>query len=357
MESLKKTVINIISPSQFGYLVDYYEYSNHLRVKYRINYYCLDEGKPKIEMEGVEVIYIKSTLKGFRKWINFSRSLSLFSFEDEVVFVKYYRFCSILRLVIKKPKKLILDIRTGSVGFTKLSRFLFNYTLMAESMFFDVITIISESLAKYLHVNNYILLPLGSPPNSIYNKNFDDIRMIYIGTLSNRKIEDTLYGLKQYLEIRSEEIKINYEIIGDGYNNEVEHLKALASRLRIDEYVTIHGRLPYNQLKPHFDKSNLGVSYIPITPYYNVQPVTKTLEYISHGMIVLGTKTEEQQKLINDTNGLLCNDSSESFSEALSFIAKRLNKYNSAMIKSKSIAPSWEEVSEYLDENIISLYT
>jgi len=50
-------------------------------------------------------------------------------------------------------------------------------------------------------------------------------------------------------------------------------------------------------------------------PYYDCQPATKTFEYILSGMVCIATSTYENKKLINNINGVLCNDIQKALQE------------------------------------------
>ena len=345
-----KPTLNIICPSQFGYLVDTYEYCKNLKSKYHINYICLDHKKTKMEMDGVEVTYISVPNIYFLKWFFFSKKASNLLDNKGIVFIKYFRLCSLIKFFSKKKIVFVLDIRTGSISPSRLSRFIFNKTMALESVFFEKITIISESLAQLLKIKKYTILPLGTPSSSSSIKNFNQINLLYIGTLSNRSIEDTIIGLKKFIESqeKTKADKISYNIIGDGYGDELDTLRFTVNRLNLNNIVKIHGRIPYDQLTPYYEQANIGISYIPITPYYDVQPVTKTFEYIANGMPVIGTKTKEQAKVINSKNGILCEDTPESFAIALEELCSRIHLYSSSKIINNTNTLSWTDVSKKL---------
>lgn len=349
-----KSVVNIICSSQFGYLVDTYEYSRHLSKYHAVRYICIDQGKPKLSMPGVDVVYYKMNSKGVLKWLEFVRKVSKADVKGQVVFVKYFRFCSLLTLFFRKAEKIILDVRTGSVDPSSVSRFIFNKGIFFESLFFKERTIISSSLAKLLGIKRYKIVPLGFPKVEARNKCFDKLRLLYVGTLSNRQITDTVLGLKMYIDGNGEGVE-SYDIVGDGYANEVEKLRDVVAGLGLNSIIKVHGRVPYNNLSPYFDKANVGVSYVPITSYFDVQPVTKTFEYIANGMVTIGTKTIEQSKVINNINGVLCEDSPEDFCESIKKIEVSFEGYNSGSIRASHEPETWEMVSLKLKNQVLDI--
>jgi glycosyltransferase involved in cell wall biosynthesis len=344
-----KKKLTIICTSQFGYLIDTYYYALHLKNKYDIRYICINSNNPQIEECGIEVISLNLQKKGLFKWLEFVKKIKPhLKNSDDLIFVKYFRFCSLLRTVVPK-KRFIIDVRTGSIDPKWFSRILFNLTLTFESLFADKINVISDSLGKLLKLKNYNVVGLGSPDFTTDYKTFDTIRLLYVGTLSNRKIPDTLVGLKRHLDQNPDHVIESYDIIGDGFITEVADLKSLVITLGLSELVKIHGRIPHNQLAPAFERCNVGVSYVPKTSYYDVQPVTKALEYIAHGMFVIGTSTTEQIKTLNQYNSELCEDHPQSFADALSGVTIQLHKLDSDVIRKNTTTKTWNEISSNLN--------
>ena len=89
---------------------------------------------------------------------------------------------------------------------------------------------------------------------------------------------------------------------------------------------------------------------MPITDYYQRQPVTKIFEYGLSGMFTIATDTYENRKLINNLNGLICEDNAQSFSEALDSIWDKRNPHNSNKIRQSLLDYKWEKlISTKLD--------
>jgi glycosyltransferase involved in cell wall biosynthesis len=225
--------------------------------------------------------------------------------------------------------------------------------MSCEVRLFGKTTIISHSLANLLRIDSYILLPLGTIDFGARNHlNYSEIRLVYVGTLSLRRLEDTIVGVKKYLQ-HNQGMLLTYDIIGDGNGDELKHLKIFIKNLGLCGVITCHGRIPNTKVKKYLHQANVGVSYVPLTPFYHVQPVTKTLEYLSTGMPVLGTKTYEQCLVINDPKlGQLCEDNPDSFSEALEEIARNLNQYDPDFISNAVKGSYWPEICLNLDNNI-----
>ncbi|MCF8780053.1 glycosyltransferase [Vibrio sp. IRLE0018] len=343
--------ITIVCSNQFGYLTDTFNYCLYLREQYNIHYICIDFGKPKIEMEGVQVSYMPLQRLGFGKWFDFYQYCKGNLADSDVYFVKHFFLCSLLLLNIDR-KTSVCDTRTGSVRNNKFVRSVENALMSLEMNLFKHKTAISHSLAKKLYLFNYQLLPLGT---TLFKRRdhleANALNLIYVGTLTGRKLQDTLFGFRRFVEqSKLPRDKISYQIIGDGEGNELNYLKQISGELELDDIVTFHGRLPNTVIEPFLQNSNVGISYVPITPYYDVQPVTKTLEYLSSGMPVVGTATKEQKIILSSTVlGELCNDNAESFCTALDSIYQRIDQFEPAKLADTVAEFNWRDIAKSLD--------
>ncbi|WP_434340266.1 glycosyltransferase [Motilimonas cestriensis] len=350
-----KAKLYVVCSSQFGYLIDTYQYCIHLKDRYEIIYISFDEGKEPIIEDGIEIIQYKSKDRGVRKWLGFANFCAkVVKNKKAKVFVKYFRFCSFLKIKGGK-NQYIMDVRTGSIDNSFISREIFNKTLWLESKFFDKRTVISDSVARLLWLSNYNVIPLGCPVFDVPNKNFDKLALLYVGTLSNRDIHKTISGLSLYIKNNPNSSHVfSYDIVGDGYNNEVEQLEQYVRDLNLEQVVKIHGRIPFNKLDPFFEKANVGVSFVPVTKHFDVQPVTKTLEYLSAGMVVIGTNTSAQKEVLNLELGVLINDSDIEFSRGISEISRKRSEINSWNQKEAVKEMTWESVSFKLHNLVLS---
>jgi glycosyltransferase involved in cell wall biosynthesis len=332
----------IINKTQFGYHTDYYKYCEYLRDEFDVTYLCFDSGFKKLEMNNVKVKYVFTKgikpIRGARFIIN--ALLAIASFKG-IVFIHYFERCQILKQIFKK-KKMILDIRTLSISPNDKKRMANDNQLIKATKYFNFITIISEGLRKKIKLDNKKseVLPLGADIISTTNKNFNNgVHLLYVGTLNGRNIHQTIIGLSQYLNERNTNNEITYDIVGDGA--ELPYLKELVSKLSLEKIVKLHGRIPHFEIKPFFDKCNIGISYVPVTDFYEHQPVTKTFEYILSGIPCIATNTYENKQLITSENGYLCSDTPESFAEALNNTISNITNYNSDNIRSSLSEHTW----------------
>ena len=338
----------ILNKKQFGYHTDSYEIAKHLKKTFSITFLCFDSGLPPFIENDITVIYISSKGKYFQKGIRFLKACLLeVKKEYDYYFLDYFPSCSVVRLVTKK--NIILDFRTGSVATCRWKRKINNSFRTTETKFFDQVTLISEGLRQLLKIPSHksFILPLGANIISHRNKIFDSPRLFYIGTLHNRNILQTLEGLVLFLKEHPQyRDQLSYDIVGAGYANEESKLKAYIQKKQLQKSVIIHGQKRHHAIKYLFEKSNIGVSYVPITDYFNHQPPTNTFEYIMSGMLCIATSTNENRKYINTKNGILCHDNPRSFSNAIRDCIANFPNAKSSEIRETLRGNSWDIVAE-----------
>lgn len=259
------------------------------------------------------------------------------------VIVKYYPFCFINKL-LNLRSRIFVDIRSGSLYENRIRRGLANSLITLEALFFDRVLVLSESLFKRLRLppSKTSVVPLGGRLTDYGKKSYETINLLYIGVLTNRRIEDTISGVRIYLEKR--EKRVTYDIVGYGTVKEEEKIRRLIKEFSLDGIVKFHGRVYGNDLRRFYEKCNVGVVYIPVTQGYNVQPATKSYEYLLGGLAVIATGTEENKSLINERTGILINDDAASFSNALKKIASGEATFNSDEIRASATKHDWENI-------------
>lgn len=342
---MRKNKLLIIDKHHFGTLTDSYKWCEYLRHEFDITLICFDTGNPKIIMDHVNIKYVNYSGSALIRGIRFLL-ISLFNimFFNGKILVVYFEKCNILKKFFPK-KRMLLDIRTLSVNVNASIRQAYDTKLINTCTKYDLITVISKGIKDKINLpnKNIQILPLGADCISHESKNYNTIKLLYVGTLTGRNIGKTITGLSTYIH-NYNDTSIHYDIIGDGNNHELDQCIELASKLNIDKFITFHGRLPYQQLTPFFDKCNVGVSFIPITDYFNEQPPTKTYEYALSGLYTIATKTNANSRIINDSNGFLITDTPEDFTCALEYIRQNKNNIDETTIRDSLKKHSWENI-------------
>ena len=225
----------IICRQQFGYLVDIYKWCEHISDDYLVDVVTFD-GKEKIILDkpNVKVHYVSykgnKTLRGIR-YILVSLWYMLF-FRGNII-VEYFSGCNIFKKLLPW-KKMILDIRTLSIKKDEVLRRKENDAIKNSCQTYDFTTIISEGTRDAISLDKQksAIVPLGADAISTTNKDFDTLKLLYVGTLSGRDIDKTVKGLGIFKK-EHPEVAIHYDIVGDGYNNELNKLKDLAKELNL----------------------------------------------------------------------------------------------------------------------------
>jgi len=347
----------IISWEQFGYHTDNFNYAYYLRDKFKIMVICFDEGLKKNELSGVNVVYIKNlNNKILRRLIfNITIMLKILTFSPDLIFVRYFRTCSFLTKIFDR-KKIIVDIRTASVEKRTSDREKYNKVLSKECNKFDNITVISEGLIDKLSLDKLkvTILPLGAK-KLIKNTVSQDkvLKLLYVGTFDGRNIDVTIKAFNKFSEIYGSNHE--YKIIGFAYDEKIEKKITEAindSKLKNIKYL---GRIPNEELGKYFEKSNIGVSYVPITDYFEHQPPTKSYEYLMNGLFTIATNTYENRKIINENNGILIKDTEEDFFLALEQVVRNVKKINKDKIIKSIDKYSWENICSNLEKKLFEI--
>jgi len=223
-----------------------------------------------------------------------------------------------------------------------------------EANFFKHISAISNNLIKKLSLpRRTSIIPIGADIISSKTKTFNSLNLLYVGTLFNRNIEQTIIGFSNFYHRYKNKINLSYTIVGSSHTPlELEGLKILVREKKLTGVVNLAGQIPHDKLTSFFDNHNIGVSYIPKTDFFNAQPPTKSFEYMLSGMPVLATNTKENRLIIHPHNGVLINDNAEAFFQGLIQIYHNRKRYNSNHIRATSSNHQWVNISTILKEKL-----
>lgn len=332
----------ILDKHPFGRLTDSYKWCQYLREDFKVTLICLDDSVRK-ELDGVRIVRVSTR---FNKKIRGARYIITclwhILFSRGPIFVVYFEHCDLLKRFFKK-KKMHVDIRTMAVWGDQPTRDRFDNRMREACLKYDSVSVISEGVKKRLQLDNAWILPLGADVISNEKKQYFPLRLLYVGTFDDRRIEDTLYGLRLFID-KHPDIDIHYDIIGDGHHGEEKDCESLSNTIGISRYVKFHGRIDNSMLTPYFDKANVGISYVPITSYFDIQPPTKTFEYVLSGIFTIATGTQENIKIINEKNGVLIQDTPDAFCDALSFYVNHYEFLKEEVIRESLREYNWKTI-------------
>jgi glycosyltransferase involved in cell wall biosynthesis len=154
----------------------------------------------------------------------------------------------------------------------------------------------------------------------------------------------TIEGFYKFYNTYKDEFFISYTFVGDGTHDEIGLLKDSVEKLELNNVVNMVGRVPFDELGSYFKNHNIGVSFVPMTDYFDAQPVTKTFDYLLSGLPVIATATFENKRIINNTNGVLIKDSPEGFFDGLEDILEMRKQYSSEKIRSSVSSYQWDRI-------------
>lgn len=258
------------------------------------------------------------------------------------------------------PKKLFyIQLSTPSVNKNVLKRFLLDFMTSITLKFFDNIGGRSTILSKRYNIPKSRLLPVevGMPDYGFLCRQFNDsINLLYVGSLNGRDIWKTVIGLAFFLD-EHKDIKVHYDIVGGGSEEVIKQLSDIILSKGLENIITYHGFLSDQEVVSVFKDANVGVSFVPITSYYEGVPITKTIEYFLAGMPVIATLNKFNKDIIDEDMGVLCVDSPEGFAQGLKDYSIKRNTFDSTSIRNRYAKFSMAEVMKekyfpYIDKLI-----
>lgn len=358
MSENKSRNLLFVTHRQYGYDIPYLNHCKYLMVDFNITYLCCDYGRKKIHEKGIEIIYISYLGNIFKRKALFIKGILeiIRKQEYKFVFFKYFKGCFIVPLIYRRKFWFHLDINSGSISLKPMIRKLHNLLLRYESHCFKSVSIISPGLKKSLKVSrNAHILPMGANPMVIKHQFENRVNMLYIGTLENRRIEETVIGLGLFMR-KNNGADVNYKIIGVGKGGEIEQIIKEIEKYELHNHVELLGYIPHNNLDQYFAKANVGISYIPVTPGYDFQPPVKTFEYLMAGLPVIATNTHENRIIIGENNGILISDNPESFAISIEHMYDRIDDFNDKIVRESVKEYKWETIASKLKEYIMNCY-
>ena len=99
-----------------------------------------------------------------------------------------------------------------------------------------------------------------------------------------------------------------------------------------------------NTFTVYFDNSNVGLSFVPITDYYNDQPPTKTYEYCLSGIVCIATATTINKELITPKNGVLIDGTIDGVKKGIEAYWSNRAEYDSKVIRDVLHDCTWDNI-------------
>ena len=342
----RKTVISV-GYNQYGYAAVFeHFYSQQWSKEFDFIHICLDRGEPKIDPpSNVQIYYVQAAgNRIIRKWRLISTIVQIAKKNAcGILWLSYFRLSFLVRLLLP-GYKIIMEYWSVCVNANRLNRLIKNLLMTFEALFFRHKVVISIDLKQHLHLaNNTKILPIGANILSSTNKQFDKLRLLYVGTLGvQRDVYKTIEGVVEFREKRPN-ADLRYDIIGKG--NGMNHIKAEIQRFSAGDYIKVHGYVPDEEITPFYDNCNVGVCFARMEDYYLVQPFTKLYEYGLSGMALISVKVKDSVRRIDEKLGVLCDDNADSFADALVQLYDNRMNYDSKYIRDCLKPYSWQSLS------------
>ena len=352
---MKKAKILIVYPGRFGFHVVSYFLGKYASLKHDVTYLGLsfratNNCSRSNQLPGVRVREheCRSGLFGRAEVLRIIKE-EVSSEKYDLVFTAYIPGISLLRRFFsKRHVKVVVDIRSGFLVKSDFKRRILNGILRYECRKFTNRTINSELLGEYLGFSkgDVFELPLGAEPVNTPKKASDKLHLLYVGALSKRNVDVTVAGLKLFMDRMGSDLVQKYDIIGAGSPDDEQSLRDAISAHGLEKIIEMHGYVPRENIQKFLSVANVGVSFVPMTPYYDMQPVTKTYEFLLAGLPLIATRTTQNLKQVNAANGVLIDDTAESFSKGLEeFVAiNSVGGFDCDQIRESSLKHSWEKL-------------
>lgn len=252
-------------------------------------------------------------------------------------------FRYLYRLLLPR-QKYALVMMTPSVSSNRFLRYYVNKSLQFNILFFS--TLIAEKYWRHdrlkLPIKKMNVIDPGVHDFGYAPKDFSTLKLVYVGVLRNRGIEQTIEGVAMFIH-RHPEVRLSYDIFGKAAKHEVDNLKKLVRERNLGAIVTCHGFLSQEEGSKLIQTCNIGVAYLPTTSYFG-NSSAKTLEYLIAGLVVLATPSPFKADFVNDSNGVLHDDNPVAFANALETVYDRRFMFNPEEIRQKHLQYSMSQI-------------
>lgn len=252
---------------------------------------------------------------------------------------------------LRPNEKYAILMATPSVNKQKWMRWFFDSILKFNLMFFDNILIPPNWPFDrfYFPKRKARYYDLGFFDYGFRDKDYAGLKLVYVGYVSGRDIDKTIMGLSMFLALNPE-ASISYDIVGKDDPATAHKMKSLINELNLQNIVHYHGFQPTDMVANIVQEANVGICFVPLNGQFG-HTSTKTLEYLIAGLPVIGTFSEFRSKYVNDSTGVLHQDTPEAFASALARVYESRFKYDAKAIRDSHIKYS---ISAMIESSFLS---
>jgi hypothetical protein len=213
---MSKKKILILASEQFGFSTTLFKYCEYALNEFDFTYVCWDYKLPKVKLPGVRVIYVSREsnliVRNFKLLQAFHKEIQ---FVYDLVFVTYSRGISIVKL-LNPHANFAIYIDTFGVMSNNIKRAIYDFALKLEVLVFEKITVISTGVGNRLGLKKHQILPLGGERYSSLTNPLEQLCLLYVGTLFNRNIIESVKGFHKYIKLHSTNETVGWYAWFDG---------------------------------------------------------------------------------------------------------------------------------------------
>ncbi len=150
---------------------------------------------------------------------------------------------------------------------------------------------------------------------------------------------------------------VSFIIIGSGIGNELSEIKQYISENNLGNVIHPLGYIPQYRLPLFFKHADCGLSFTPITRFYDIQPNTKTYEYLVNGIPIIATASKDNIRVFNSATipcGVLIKDTAEEFSKSISEMLAMRDRFCKETIAQEFKKYEWDNLFKiYLEDALM----
>ena len=142
---------------------------------------------------------------------------------------------------------------------------------------------------------------------------------MYVGTLNKRRIIECVKGFHAYMQ-KHPNAQARFVIIGSSTGQELIEINDYIKTNGLENSIHTLGYIPQTRLAFYFNHAHCGISYMPLTMPFPLQPNTKTYEYLVNGIPIVATDTTDNRQLIENSKvpcGVIIEDKPQDIEQAI----------------------------------------
>lgn len=140
--------------------------------------------------------------------------------------------------------------------------------------------------------------------------------VVYLGIMGSQDGVDRFLHAVAHLVHRAGRTDTHFGLLGFG--DSLDDLRALATELDVDDWVTFTGRVGEPEIRSWLSTADIGVTPDPINSFNDRATMNKTLEYMAFGLPVVASDLRETRRSAGDAARYVDPDDTAAFAAALS---------------------------------------